>query len=91
MITLITYDITCPKRLRRIHQFLKNYGLAAQKSVFECPIDDAALKSIRSWCAAELDLDEDSVRIYKVCRRCMDKVVIIGLGVKRTQFDYQVL
>ena len=35
MIVLITYDITSPKRLIKLHDFLKDFGLNTQKSVFE--------------------------------------------------------
>ncbi|OGR28613.1 MAG: CRISPR-associated endonuclease Cas2 [Desulfobacterales bacterium RIFOXYA12_FULL_46_15] len=91
MISLITYDITDPKRLRRMHKFLKEYGLNTQKSVFECDIDDNALKSIRKFCRAELDLADDQVRIYKICSRCINKVAISGQGLKITQLDYTVI
>lgn len=91
MISLITYDITDPKRLRRMHKFLKEFGSNTQKSVFECDIDDNALKSIRRFCREELDLKDDQVRIYKICSRCISKVSISGLGIKITQLDYAVI
>jgi len=91
MITLITYDITEPKRLRKMHSFLKNYGINTQKSVFECDIDNAALSDIRAFCTETLDLDEDQVRIYKICSRCYRKVVVSGRGIKLTQLDYTVI
>jgi CRISPR-associated protein Cas2 len=91
MISLITYDITDPKRLRNMHKFLKEFGINTQKSVFECDIDDAALKIIRAWCRVNLDLAEDQVRIYKICSRCLNKVMISGQGLKITQLDYAVV
>lgn len=91
MISLITYDITDPKRLRNMHKYLKEFGINTQKSVFECDIDDAALKIIRAWCRVNLDLAEDQVRIYKICSRCLNKVMISGQGLKITQLDYAVV
>jgi CRISPR-associated protein Cas2 len=91
MISLITYDISDPKRLRKMHKFLKEYGLNTQKSVFECDIDDAALKVIRQFCRETLALNQDDVRIYKICSRCMDKVVISGRGIKLTQLDFRIM
>ncbi|MGD9157363.1 MAG: CRISPR-associated endonuclease Cas2 [Desulfobacteraceae bacterium] len=88
---MVTYDITDPKRLRRLHKFLKEFGLNTQKSVFECDIDDDALKKIRRYCKENLDLDEDSVRIYKICSRCINKVELSGQGMKITQLDYMVV
>jgi len=63
MIVLVTYDITNPRRLRKTHKFLKEFGLNTQKSVFECDIDEVALKRIRRFCKESLDLSSDSVRI----------------------------
>ena len=91
MITLITYDITEPKRLRKIHKFLKEFGLNTQKSVFECDIDDIALKRIRGWCRDNLDIARDSVRIYKICSGCMKKVMISGQGIRVSQLDYMII
>lgn len=91
MITIVTYDITVPKRLQRMHKFMKEFGLNTQKSVFECDIDDVALKRIRRYCKETLDLDKDSVRIYKVCSSCMNKVEYSGQGIKITQLEYMVV
>jgi CRISPR-associated protein Cas2 len=91
MITLITYDITDPKRLNNLRVFLKEFGLRTQKSVFECDIDDEALKRIRAYCRDHLDIARDSVRIYKICNRCMGKVVISGAGLKVTQMEYMIV
>ncbi len=91
MITLVTYDITEPKRLTTLHKFMKEFGLNTQKSVFECDIDDIALQRIRAYCRDNLDIARDSVRIYKICNRCMGKVIISGRGIKVTQLDYMVL
>jgi len=91
MITLVTYDITEPKRLNDLRKFLKEFGLRTQYSVFKCDIDDIALKRIRAYWRDNLDLGKDSVRIYKICNRCMDKVVISGTGLKVTQLDYMVV
>lgn len=91
MITLITYDITEPKRLNDLRKFLKEFGLRTQKSVFECDIDDVALGRIRAYCRDNLDIAKDSVRIYKICNRCINKVTISGTGLKVTQLDYMII
>ena len=91
MIILVTYDITDPKRLKKTHKFLKEFGLNTQKSVFECDIDDLGLKNIRNYCKDNLDIATDSVRIYKICTRCINKVSISGRGLKVTQLDFMVV
>lgn len=91
MITLITYDITEPKRLNALRRFLKEFGLRTQKSVFECDIDEEAIRRIRSYCKERLDLAKDSVRIYRICSRCINRVILSGQGLKVTQLDYLVV
>ena len=91
MITLITYDITDPKRLKKINRFLKEFGINTQKSVFECDLDSEGLKKIRTYCKNFLDLDKDAVRIYKICSRCINKVVLSGQGMKITNLTYQIV
>lgn len=91
MIVLVTYDITNPKRLNRTHKFLKEFGLNTQKSVFECDIDREGIKQIRTYCKENLDLSSDSVRIYKICNHCINKVIISGQGLKVTQLEYMVV
>jgi len=91
MIILITYDITDPRRLQRIHKFLKEFGINTQKSVFECDMDSEGLKKIRNYCKNFLDLNTDSVRIYKICSRCINKVILSGQGMKVTNLSYQII
>jgi len=91
MITFVTYDITDPKRLVKTHRFLKEFGINTQKSVFECDIDEIALKKIRLYCGETLNLSSDAIRVYKICSRCIKKVGLSGVGLKITQLDYAVL
>ena len=91
MITFITYDITDPKRLKQMHKFLKEFGLNTQKSVFECDIDNIAVKRIRRFCTENLDLSSDAVRIYKICSPCTGRVTLSGQGIKITQLDYAIV
>jgi len=91
MIVFLTYDITDPKRLTRMHKFLKEFGINTQKSVFECDIDNDGLKIIRHYCKNNLDLSTDAVRIYRICSGCMKKVGLSGTGIKITMLDYMVV
>lgn len=91
MITLVTYDITDSKTRDDLRKFLKEFGLRTQKSVFECDIDEIAIKQIREYCRVNLDFHVDSVRIYRICNSCIRKVLISGQGLKVTQLDYMVL
>ena len=39
---LVSYDISDPKRLRKVARSLEGFGVRLQYSVFECPLDDDA-------------------------------------------------
>ena len=39
---LVTYDVSCPKRWRRVYRLLQGYGDWMQLSVFRCRLDPGA-------------------------------------------------
>jgi len=91
MFAIVTYDITDPKRLRRLHKFLKEMGIDTQKSVFECELDESELREIRHYCRDQLELETDAVRIYRICSRCLAGAMIQGQGIRLAQLDYQIV
>ena len=91
MITVITYDITDPRRLNRLRRFLKEYGIRSQRSVFECRLSREELAAIRKYCRTRLDLEEDSVRIYRICDRCMVRAFVQGQGIKLTITGWEIV
>jgi CRISPR-associated protein Cas2 len=88
MNTVIVYDIVDNRARTRFHKFLKELGIRSQRSVFECRLDDREIRQIRRYCTDNLDLENDSVRIYRVCSRCMNRAVVQGQGVKFSQLDW---
>ena len=91
MNTIITYDIVGDKRRNRLRKFLKEMGVRSQYSVFECRLDYEEIRLIRHFCRDNLDLREDSVRIYRVCSRCMNKAEIQGQGITFSQLDWVIV
>lgn len=91
MNTIITYDIVGNKRRNRLRKFLKEMGVRSQYSVFECRLDLDEIRLIRHFCRDNLDLQEDSVRIYRVCSRCMNKAEIQGQGITFSQLDWVIV
>ena len=66
---LITYDVatTTPggeRRLRRVAQACEDYGQRVQKSVFECHVGSVELAQLHQRLLSEVDLAQDSLRIY---------------------------
>ena len=91
MNTVVTYDISENRTRNRLHKFLKELGIRSQRSVFECRLDAHEVRQIRKYCLHNLDLEKDSVRIYRVCSRCMKKAVVQGRGVKFSQLDWCII
>lgn len=91
MIVLIAYDISSDRARAKFHKFLKEYGLNTQKSVFECDVDEQAIRDIKARAASLIDENSDSVRLYRICSSCARKTVISGQGIKVTNLDYTVL
>ncbi len=58
---LIAYDISDPRRLRRVIKVMESYGDRLQYSVFLCDLTDGELTRWRSDMLDEVDLHEDSV------------------------------
>jgi len=61
---LIAYDIADPRRLARLHRFLKGEALALQYSVFFGRFTSAGIDRLEDEIAARIDPKEDDVRIY---------------------------
>lgn len=58
---LVCYDISDPKRLRRIAKTLESYGTRIQYSVFECPLDDLRYEQVKAELNAIIQHTEDQV------------------------------
>ncbi len=68
MLVLVCYDVAVdpggPKRLRRISEACKDYGVRVQYSVFECRIADKEWVALRGRLLKEFDSGQDSLRFY---------------------------
>jgi CRISPR-associated protein Cas2 len=61
---LIAYDIGDPRRLARLHRYLKGEALALQYSVFFGTFTAAGIERLEDEIAARIDPRQDDVRIY---------------------------
>ncbi len=80
MFVVVSYDIVCDRRRRKVYKILEGYGVRQQYSLFECDLGEEVIAELVRKISFEVDTDEDSVRIYRFCRSCMDKVEIQGEG-----------
>jgi CRISPR-associated protein Cas2 len=63
---LIAYDIADPRRLGRVHRYLKTEAVPVQYSVFVTRATAARVGVIRATLADLIDPGADDVRIYQV-------------------------
>ena len=47
-------------------------GARAQKSVFECWLNEEALAEMRKAAEKEMDASKDSFRLYTLCQNCRE-------------------
>lgn len=85
MLTLVSYDVPSDRRRTKLAEALKDYGRRVQLSVFECDLDEDRLGRLRARVVRLTVEKEDSVRIYRVCGTCREKVEVIGLGQPPTE------
>jgi CRISPR-associated protein Cas2 len=73
---LIAYDIGDPKRLGRIHRFLRKQAMPIQYSVFLIECNAVQLRALRDELEAMIDPKKDDIRIYTL----PEKAEIMTLG-----------
>lgn len=80
MFVVVSYDIVDDKKRTQIAKALKNYGERVQKSVFECRIDDRQFMRMKKTLEEIMDMNEDSIRYYFLCKGCIERIEISGWG-----------
>lgn len=71
MLIIVTYDVSTEtaagrKRLRRVAKACERLGQRVQKSVFECQVDAMEYEALERELLAEIKLDEDNLRFYRI-------------------------
>jgi CRISPR-associated protein Cas2 len=81
---IFTYDVSVtdpegPGRLRRVARACESRGHRVQQSVFECQLNLAQFEALRQRLIDIMDLDLDSLRIYRINEPTDDNVEVYGL------------
>lgn len=66
---LVAYDISDPKRLRRVYRFMLNWGTPLQYSVFAVEARAKDLTTLKAGLSKRIDPAEDDLRIYAIPNR----------------------
>ena len=80
MLFVVCYDISDDKTRNQMSERLLDFGVRIQESVFECLLDEEGYTKMLKKLDKVPLADTDRVRIYRICRKCMDVVKIYGPG-----------
>ena len=84
MLVLITYDVNTTsaegtRRLRTVAKKCVSHGQRVQNSVFECLLDEAQYRILKSELTQIIDVEKDSLRFYELGNRYQSKVEHVGV------------
>jgi CRISPR-associated protein Cas2 len=63
---IVSYDVSDPKRLRKVFKLMRGYGDHVQLSVFRCELSHRGLVELRAKLAQVIHRDEDQVLFVDV-------------------------
>jgi CRISPR-associated protein Cas2 len=71
MLVIVCYDVNTEtkagrRRLRRVAKVCEGTGQRVQKSVFECQVTLMQLDELERRLLAEVDLEQDCLRLYRM-------------------------
>ena len=75
---VVAYDISDPKRLRKVARACEDYGVRRQYSVFLCRTSAADRVRLRSRLYDLIKRDEDQVLFIPVCGKCAAGIEALG-------------
>ena len=79
MLTIVAYDITENRRLRKIAKICEDYGVRVQYSVFECRLEADRFDQFWADLLDTIDSDTDRIVAYKVCTACAKDIRDAGI------------
>ncbi len=71
MMIIVAYDVSTvtkqgARRLRRVAKVCESTGQRVQNSVFECQVDQMQYEELERRLLAEIDENEDCLRLYRL-------------------------
>jgi len=79
---LVAYDISDPKRLRKVARTCEDFGGRRQYSVFLCRLSATDLVRLKSRLYDIIDLQCDQVLFIPLCNRCAGQMEALGRPVE---------
>ena len=80
MFYVISYDIPDDRRRNQLAKELKGFGTRVQYSVFEAHLSRAQYEELKRAVSRIINPSEDSVRYYRFCRACAERIEVPAIG-----------
>ena len=88
---VIAYDIPNDRRRTKVASALEDYASRVQYSVFEANLTGAQYRQLRTKLKQLINAEEDSVRYYRLCEKCLGGVKVVGRGQLTTDPDLYIV
>jgi CRISPR-associated protein Cas2 len=75
---IVAYDISDPKRLRKVAKACEDFGYRKQFSVFLCRLSATGFVRLRSRLYDLVNLEQDQVLFIPLCAKCVNQIEAIG-------------
>ena len=75
---VVSYDISDPKRLRKVATACEDYGVRKQYSVFLCRLSATDVVKLKSRLYDLIDLKADQVLFIPLCAKCVNGIEALG-------------
>jgi CRISPR-associated protein Cas2 len=75
---IVSYDISHPKRLRKVALACEDFGVRKQFSVFLCRLSTTDFVRLRSRLYDLINLEQDQVLFIPLCGKCVQQIEALG-------------
>jgi CRISPR-associated protein Cas2 len=75
---IVAYDISDPKRLRKVAAACEDYGYRRQLSVFLVRVSATEFVRLRTRLYDLIDLQRDQVLFIPLCANCVQRIEALG-------------
>ena len=78
LFVVVAYDVSSDKRRNRLANFLRDFGIRINYSVFECEIKKSDFHLFKKEVEKIINRKEDVVAFYRLCKRCRTRKCTSG-------------
>lgn len=91
MLVVVSYDIVNDRRRKKVSDTLLDFGARVQYSVFECDVTPVQYQVLRQRVESLVAVEEDTVRFYMLCKKCVERVEFMGQGKLQLNADFYIV